>query len=272
MAAADATYPPQPMPPPANNNEPPVESPQAQLRTPAPTAQEIAQEVVNLLPAPIAPPVQQASLSEPSAPADNGSAEKPAYVFHKEVGGWSIRFNGGPSWILADNLIGLKCLAFLIRNQGKTYTHKEVFRETRDGAQDGGRSEQEAMDEGLSLSGELPPKAFDMAGKTATEEFIRDQEGLAEATTDPEKKAEHLEQVERARKYLSKGLNRWGRSRKLGDPVENVRKKVSQAIDRAVEAIENGDKLFAQHLRNEMQKTTYRSYSPSPSIPWTIIS
>jgi hypothetical protein len=55
-------------PAPVKKDEPPVESPQALSSTPAPTAQEIAQELVKLLPAPIVLPSTQAK-TEPVTPA-----------------------------------------------------------------------------------------------------------------------------------------------------------------------------------------------------------
>src|SRR5260370_41977552 len=147
----------------------------------------------------------------------------------------------------------------LLRNQGREL---HVF-ELRQGKAEAGTGDEISTSE---LSTRRPEDAGEVVDRTARTEFKRrlqeigQERALAEAANDREK-LEHLdEEAEQIGEQLRASTDKTGRSRRLGDPAEKVRKTVTVAIDRSIDKLRKPLPELATHLDSFLKKGSCCSY------------
>src|SRR5262249_40918759 len=67
---------------------------------------------------------------------------------------------------------------------------------------------------------------------------------------------------------LARALGRDGRSRKTGDPIERVRKAVTNRIHHAIERLAEQHPSLGRHLSNAIRTGFFCWYSPEPPVVW----
>jgi hypothetical protein len=68
---------------------------------------------------------------------------------------------------------------------------------------------------------------------------------------------------------LARAFGHDGRTRKTGDPIERVRKAVTNRIHHAIERIANQHPSLGRHLHNAIRTGFFCWYSPEPPVVWT---
>jgi hypothetical protein len=68
---------------------------------------------------------------------------------------------------------------------------------------------------------------------------------------------------------LTRAFGRGGRARKMSDPMERVRKAVTNRIHDAIEHIEKLDPALGRHLHNAIRTGFFCWYSPESPVLWT---
>jgi len=68
---------------------------------------------------------------------------------------------------------------------------------------------------------------------------------------------------------LARAFGRNGRARKTGDPIERVRKAVTNRIHDALERIAKQHPSLGRHLHNAVRTGFFCWYSPEPPVVWT---
>jgi hypothetical protein len=68
---------------------------------------------------------------------------------------------------------------------------------------------------------------------------------------------------------LARAFGRTGRARKMSDPIERVRKAVTNRIHHAIERITRQDPSLGRHLNNAIRTGFFCWYSPEPPVTWT---
>jgi len=196
-------------------------------------------------------------------------------LFVKKFDNWEIVYKGKPSPQISGELIGMKCLIYLIRNQGDEFTHTEIITAARNNKFDTQKlSSDEAMNEGLTItetgkldSGEILD-GLENYGPDTCEKAIVLLEREKGQTDDPAKKLEIQEEIDKIQKCLESSTDIHGRPRKVADPTEANRVNVRQRINTVLEEIKPHHKALWQHLSDEMRKTGYKSYRPDPPVGW----
>ena len=125
---------------------------------------------------------------------------------------------------------------------------------------------------------ETPPASGNM-GETLDREGMRSIKEAIRDTREKLKEAEALGFTADADKWrgeLTKLLEYWsastakdGRARKTGTASEQFRKRVGNAIARAITDIRKSDENLASHLKQAITRGVFCRYDPTPPVPWT---
>ena len=103
-----------------------------------------------------------------------------------------------------------------------------------------------------------------------SEQFSSLQTELAEAevNNDLGQKETIQRKLDRLTEEFLEASGSSGRSKKEIDDVERLRKSISNAISRAIKAIEKEHAELGRHLSNAIKRGQFLSYAPEQSITW----
>jgi hypothetical protein len=212
-------------------------------------------------------------------PAATGHPSLDANVFRKEGEYWTIVYRAGKPLRLRD-AVGLAYIASLLRTPGKDRLAADLVAELNPATPSpvlrvyAGMSREQLMGEGLSIgglndNGELIDGQARRSLNEARAELQKELDE-AEADNDIERQSQLREQIDWLETYLAGGVGLTGRARKAGDPNENIRRAVSNAIDRSLKRIEEKDPTLGHHLRRAIRKGVVCSYTPDQLIEWDL--
>ncbi|MCH8011058.1 MAG: hypothetical protein IIA61_03775 [Candidatus Marinimicrobia bacterium] len=68
--------------------------------------------------------------------------------------------------------------------------------------------------------------------------------------------------------YLRGAIDKKGKSRKLGGEIEKERKRITNAINRALSNIKKVDNVLYKHLKNSFKTGSVLSYTPEKPMSW----
>jgi hypothetical protein len=112
--------------------------------------------------------------------------------------------------------------------------------------------------------------------KTAVEQIKAKIEQLKDQITEArelgdEEKQEKLEQeIDELLETFRASMDKDGKPRELGGTIEQKRKSISLAIDRAIKDIKGAHLAFGVHLANSIRTGSVCSYTPIPPTRWHI--
>ena len=188
----------------------------------------------------------------------------------KEGNHYKISFQGKTTPLL-DDILGMRYIAHLIRDPNEDISAIELERNCKRMPSTTQNADGIDDDNLVEVAAER-----DLGELVDMEEYTPEQLNWAEnelkrqydIETDPAKKAEIHEEIERIQRYLPKSKDIHGRGRKFADPLEKARKRVSSAIDTALTNIEPVHKELWRHLQNTIRKGGNFSYRPDTDIRW----
>lgn len=205
----------------------------------------------------------QAMVNRVTARATGGCGPGPENQFVKREM-WIIRFLGKET-CLGGNLKGPAAIHYLIQHQGHPI---HVIRMMADiaGAE---RKQINPAAEGLTL-------ASGNTGDLLDEETIRSCEVKYDALVaerehaNEGRLAEIEEGISKISHYLSASMGLGGESRKAGDCVAKIRRRIARVISIAIEKINQNDPDLSMHLRNSIRTHTDMVYVPDREIEWVL--
>ena len=130
-----------------------------------------------------------------------------------------------------------------------------------------------------STGGEQPPRSgpagqvIDASATRAYRDRLVDLEAeLAEATEwrDPERAARAESEIDALRAQLAGAYGLGGRARTLGDPVERIRKAVTNRVRASLDRIAVVHASLGRHLANAVHTGTFCSYTPEEPLTWQV--
>jgi hypothetical protein len=165
---------------------------------------------------------------------------------------WDLGF-GGRSVQIPDAR-GLRDLAHLLSRPGQAVSVLEL-----------------AGDPGAEVSGVRGAPALDERARREIRDRLQHldaEEADAEADGDGERAALAREDRQLLAEAVARDLGLGGRSRRIGDPVERIRKTVSTRIRRAVAAVGRVHPELGRHLERSIDTGAWCAYRPSEPVHW----
>jgi hypothetical protein len=217
------------------------------------------------------------------APADATPAVTPArpegnyFVRLKRF--WAIRYGSGPENIYPDDR-GFGLLRILLTNPDVPFSASGLFARAFPPPLDATRTAtvSESLEGGVGVSNAggddaLDPEAVDALHARLDE--IRELRATWAGKTSTEA-VDHLDELETEERRISERLRRdrklGGQPRKLGDLAEKVRKRVGNAIKRALDLIRDDDRPLAEHLSKPVLTTGNTIvYRPATGTSWSVV-
>jgi hypothetical protein len=210
----------------------------------------------------------------------HGSPERPASspaegaVFADDNDFWRIGYEG--TWITVRRIKGFVYLQYLLFHPDETVhvSHLVALGEPRwsglpgGGIGTGGRDEPHTRSSGDTDSGDiLDPRAK----REYRARLIELKADLDEAVrwVDIERADSIRREIEFLSAQLARAFGLHGRARKMSDPMERVRKAVTNRIREAIERIAKQHPSLGRHLRNGIRTGFSCSYSPDSPVSWT---
>jgi hypothetical protein len=177
-------------------------------------------------------------------------------AFRREGDMWAISYDG--TRIQLRDAKGLRYLAHLLSQAGREVHVTDLAADT--------------------TGGEVPPSGsgghvLDEAAKAAYHQRLRDLETeIAEATdwNDAERAARAQAEIDALTEQLAAAYGLAGRARTMGDPVERVRKAVTNRIRDSLDRISAEHDALGRHLANAVHTGTFCSYTPEQPIAWEL--
>jgi hypothetical protein len=207
-----------------------------------------------------------------NAPEPPRSASSDGCILRDEGDFWRVRYEG--TWIAVRSLKGLVYLQHLLLHpeekvhvsQLAALSHQRwsEFVETKAGEGDYARQ---------SARGEADLGAI--IDERARREYrarladLRIELDEAVHWADFERADSIRREIDFLATQLARAFGRNGRARKTGDPVERVRKAVTNRIHHAIERIAKQHPSLGRHLQNAIRTGFFCWYSPEPPIVWT---
>ena len=201
-----------------------------------------------------------------------GSASRDGGILRDEGDFWRIRYEG--TWISVRSLKGLIYLQHLL-------VHPEQKAHV---AQLAALSDQRWSEFVRSRAGEADFAHQRVRGEADLGNLIDERARgeyrarLADLRTELDE-AVHWADFERADSIrreidflstqLARAFGRHGRARKTGDPIERVRKAVTNRIHDAIERIAQQHPSLGRHLHNGIRTGFFCWYSPEPPVVWS---
>jgi len=182
----------------------------------------------------------------------------PEYEFARR-GGWSLRFGleKKEPTVLPGDLLG----AFYIQRLMMS-PHKEIHVTALLGEIAGDDQLRIAMD------------GQEIIDQQARRHYMRRLEELAEDRHEAEQNDDEswLERIDRETDQITEELLKatglGGKTRKMGDDVQNIRRRIAKTIQDVIEKIRDHDPNLAQHLKNTIHTNLHMCYRPDREIPW----
>jgi tetratricopeptide (TPR) repeat protein len=197
-------------------------------------------------------------------PAPEGTPSDSAGIFHREGEYWTLAY-AGKTFRLRDAK-GLHYIAHLLAAPG-TEVHVGDLVALGAGANDDVADVPRSVAQG-DLGTVLDPRA--RAEYKRRLDDLRDE--LAEATGagDVGRAADASNEIELITKELSAAYGLGGRPRMAGDPVERLRKAVTNQIRRILERIRVGHPALGRHLEKGLRTGVFCSYAPERPVAWLL--
>ena len=170
-----------------------------------------------------------------------------ANVFRKDGDKWFVRFEGKTS--ILDDSIGLSYIGFLLRNPNTHFAVENLHAQI---ASHGSILPRPSDEEGLSISSVWRGEA--VADTKARKEIskklneLQDQYEIAKETQDTEQITRIAEEIQELERYSKATQGLGGRIRRSNREFENIRRSVTNAINRAREHTQKKHKPLAQLL------------------------
>jgi hypothetical protein len=193
--------------------------------------------------------------SDHAEPAAGGVAD--GNVFRREGDMWRLGFDGVT--VRLRDAKGLRYLARLLAEPGRELHVRDLAAEATGG-------------EAIPTSGS-GGEVLDAAAKRAYQQRFSDLEAeLTEATewNDAERVARAQAEMDALAEQLAGAYGLGGRARTLGDPVERVRKAVTNRIRDSLDRIGAQHEALGRHLTNAVRTGTFCSYTPERPTAWEL--
>jgi hypothetical protein len=178
-------------------------------------------------------------------------------VFRREGDMWRLAFDG--LTVRLRDAKGLRYLARLLAEPGRELHVRDLAAEATGG-------------EAIPTSGS-GGEVLDAAAKRAYQQRLSDLEAeLTEATewNDAERVARAQAEMDALAEQLAGAYGLGGRARTLGDPVERVRKAVTNRIRDSLDRIGAQHEALGRHLTNAVRTGTFCSYTPERPTAWEL--
>jgi hypothetical protein len=176
-------------------------------------------------------------------------------VFRREGDVWAIAYGG--SWIRLRDTKGLRYLAKLLAQPGREVHVADLAAEGTGG-------------ESAPTSGSAG-EVLDPAAKAAYARRLTELDAeVAEATEwhDTERAAQARAEIDALIQQLAGAYGLGGRARTMTDPVERIRKAVTNRIRDSLDRIAAEHETLGRHLANAIHTGTFCSYAPERPTPW----
>jgi predicted ATPase len=196
-----------------------------------------------------------ASLERETAPPEIAPAD--ASVFLREGDVWTILYEG--SRIQLRDAKGLRYLARLLAQPGREIHVSDLAAEGTGG-------------EAVPASGS-GGEILDASAKAAYQRRLTELDAeLAEATewNDTERAARAQAEMDALTEQLAGAYGLGGRTRSMGDPVERMRKAVTNRIKDSQHRIAAQHEALGRHLANAVHTGTFCSYTPERPMAWEL--
>jgi hypothetical protein len=183
----------------------------------------------------------------------------PLYEFAKTGDYWSIRFGG--QFVAVRDAIGLSYIAHLLANPHRQLHVLNILRDVT------GQT-------GIASSNPTDHQTDPQAIEQVKQQYITIQQELEEAEHNNDMAT--LDRLQRElddlTDYLARAHGLGGQIRRQADDADKIRRAMSQAICRAIDALAHDDMLpdAALHLRNAITTGMYMSYSPEEDLLWSL--
>jgi|GEM_PF-4259511 len=182
----------------------------------------------------------------------------PEYEFARR-GGWSLRFGFEKKepTVLPGDLLG----AFYIQRL-LMFPHKEIHVTMLLAEIAGDDQLRVAMD------------GQEVIDQQARQNYMRRLEELAADRYEAERNEDEswLERVDRETDQITdellKSTGLGGKTRKLGDDIQNIRRRIAKTINEVIEKINENDSQLARHLKNSIHTNIEMCYRPDREIAW----
>jgi hypothetical protein len=227
--------------------------------------------------APPSPPAElQQVEDESSANVTNGTEG----LIERDGDHWRFTFAGKKTPAL-DHTLGMELIVWLLTHPGENVAAADLYKAVKTTPKGVAKSINGLVESKQTTDGGSGPlreiqsesdvgRVYDRGGIDVIQEARRQLEVELETAEDPAMKAETQEKVEAIDKWCAANTDKFGRSRKLADPAEKARKRVSKAIDTALKQIRRHDNDLWQHIDNSLTKGNVLTYRPSPPITWRL--
>lgn len=221
-------------------------------------------------------------VTDEGGPCTGGSEDGPprpaGNAFVRRGEGWVIRYGSGRENYYPMER-GFALLRVLLSHPGVAFSATELFARATAEYPDAPRavSTAEALAGGVGVSVPAGVDALDSKAIDALRARLGEIRQLRAAFAEngsPEA-VDHMDELaaeeQRITEHLRRALGRGGRSRKLGDPDEKARKRVRNALTRALALIDDDDKPLAEHLTQPaLTIGGTLIYKPMPSTMWAM--
>ncbi len=204
---------------------------------------------------------------------DNGNddaPDPPAHLFQKRGEDWRVRFDGRTVWF--KHRVGLEYIARLLSQPGSPLP-VSVLHQNEHGwpsraltseeldllGESVGYSAQQSMTDRAAISA-CAARLLAIAGELEHVE----QNGDAEVAQTLRREKEQINA------YLRSCSGKNGRIRSVPDNLERIRKSVSNAITRAIDAIADENPALGRHLRCSVNTGYNVQYSPPKDRQWEV--
>ncbi len=173
-------------------------------------------------------------------------------TFRRGAAGWQLDF-GGRTAEVADSR-GLRDIAHLLARPGEAVSVLELA-----DSPDAATSRTRGSD------------AFDDRAKRQIRDRLHELDAEvdeAEANGEGERAALAREQRQVLAETVARDLGLGGKSRRVGDPIERVRKTVSTRIRRAIALVGRAHPELGRHLERSIDTGTWCAYRPAQPVDW----
>jgi hypothetical protein len=195
------------------------------------------------------------SAAEVAAGPPESALSKPSNMFRRQADTWIIAYEGVT--VRLRNAKGLGYLARLLAQPGREIHVADLAAEGHGAVP-------------VSTSG---GEVLDATAKSAYKQRVAElQTALDEATewNDAERMARAQAEMDSLTDQLVSAYGLSGRSRTMADPVERIRKAVTNRIKDSLERLSCEHEALGLHLRNAVHTGTFCSYTPERPTAWEL--
>lgn len=185
-------------------------------------------------------------------------------IFRKEGAGWIVCFEGSKHFI--KDLLGMKYISILLENPNISISCRKLYLPEKQLPNSLPNDQEICSNNEESVHPKLDSKARNEIKQEI--EILKSQLTVAIEISDIIKQEDLKEKISELEDILKKDTNIHGTSRAFNDSIEEIRIKVTSAIERAIKKIGEQHSTLAGHLKKSIQKGKECSYKPNPKIWW----